>query len=178
MRQRYYWGAIPFLLLLSAFDQATWHEFVSSEGRFSVLMPGTPRSDSVVISTTSGPLNYHRFSAQEDSVGYILTYTDLSDEALKATSPTILMDDTRQGVISSSKGRLVSEQEVSLEGNPGRDIRIEIPENADLPEGGSIRVRLYLVRNRLYQLAIFSRSDGAFDRSVSTFLTSFKLLEG
>lgn len=177
MSQKSYWAILPLMVLfLSAFDQVGWKEFVSTEGGFATMMPSAPNLDSVVISTTSGPLNYHRFSAQGDSIGYILTYTDLSDDALKATSPTALMDDTRQGVITSSKGRLVSEKEIALDGHSGRDARIEIPKSDELPEGGSIRFQIFLVGNRLYQLAIFAKNDDAFSDSVATFFTSFRLL--
>ena len=65
--------------------------------------------------------------------------------------------------------KLTSEEKVSLDGNPGRSF------SADAGANGRLKARIYLVKNRLYQVFVGGSQDKVSDADAQKFLDSFKL---
>jgi len=83
-----------------------------------------------------------------------------------------VLDYLRDGALSGTNGKakLVGETDISIEGHPGRELRVEYP------DGFSI-ARIYLVRNRIYQVfASIPADKKAQEPTVVKILDSFKLL--
>jgi hypothetical protein len=167
------WLAVVLLIaLLTGCQQVTWKEFSSSEGRFSVLMPGTPSEKTSKVNTEVGPVDMFSFRVTQEDSGYDVNYNDYPDAVVEASDAGSMLDGARDGIVSSLQGKLLTEFIISLDGYPGRDIRVEGPDGEH-----TVRTRLYLVDNRLYQLTVVTPKEDSFSKDVAKFLDSFELLE-
>ena len=141
-------------------------EFVSEEGNFSVMMPGTPTEES---ESTAEGIDIHMFSAESGSTAYVVGYSDFPQEIIDVTDPEMLLGFAQDGAVGS--GALISEAPITLNGYPGKDLKFE-----EASEGLIIYARIYLVDNRLYQV-IATTEDSDMPTEISEFLDSFKLLQ-
>ena len=184
---------LTFPALCSAQSQSTnqvqggeWKEFVSTEGRFSVLLPGTPSRLTQPVDNVSGKVAIFTVLETADGV-YVVMFSDIS---ANSTGPEIKMralDAGRDRMLAKDPGlRLVSENNISLAEHPGREWLV-----ADKQE--VTRGRSYVVDNRLYvNLFVMSNSSALntgsdlrsaeslsalFETKSLRFLDSFKLLQ-
>jgi hypothetical protein len=155
-------------------SQAVWSVFNSKEGAFAVLMPNKPVQEVQSIDTDLGKVDAHlAIGSHEDSEVFIASYTDLPSAPADESQIIKALDDVRDGQLKNAKGKLLSETTISLEGIPGRELKIETA------VGPSI-ARIYLANLRLYQIvavvpAAAAGSD-AVARDTAKFLSSFKVI--
>jgi hypothetical protein len=165
------WAAASMLLCpgLSAQDENQLRKFVSQEGRFSVLIPGTPQTDSQSVALSGGSqsttLYQYWVELENDNVSYMVMYNDYPPGFVKDTPQTALTR-TRDGAV---KGKtLLTDREINLNGVPGREF------TAAGPDGYSYEVRQYLKDQRLYQLIVVTNKN--FEAKVRTaFMNSFEI---
>lgn len=152
--------------------ETAWIKFSSPEGRFSVLFPQEPKFESVAASESSGVTNY-RYSDIESGYGFICEYFDV--QSIGADSQHFL-DVTRDGIISGASATKVSEEKISLNTYPGRELQLALKVN----EGTEITglTRIYLVDKRLYSLTFLhlKSMDAAVAADLGKkFFSSFEL---
>lgn len=171
-------NVIKFLLLtlvlvtvLMGCQKTDWKEFKPSDGRFSVLMPGNPDTQTEQVNTSAGAVDLHVFTSALGNSGYIVGYGDYPASLIQTSSPASFLDGIRDGAVSSPKGKLTSERVLSSDNNPGRELKIESPDGKHIIFG-----RYYLVGNRLYQALAINPKEQAFGADATKFLDSFKLL--
>jgi hypothetical protein len=102
---------------------------------------------------------------------YNISYADYSTEMTKTVPADKLLEEGRDAGIQSVNGRLISEKRISLEGSPGREVVIDLPGS----EKVTVRARLYLVDNRLYDIVFGGPPAAAKGPSTDAFMASFKL---
>ncbi len=172
--------SITLLFLAAAVHSARaddWRTFVSKAGAFTVNIPGVPTADSTTMTAEGSSLVMYTYKAQHDSIRYVVTYADYPAEIFRGdTAVEEFLLGAVHGIVSGAKGNLLESRPIAMNGHVGRDVRIEVPVSDIAPEGGSIRLHLYVVGNRMYQLGIFARRNGAFGPKTAQFLESFKLL--
>ena len=158
-------------------SRSDWRTFVSKAGAFTVNIPGVPTADSTTMTAEGSSLVMYTYKAQHDSIRYVVTYADYPAEIFRGdTAVEEFLLGAVHGIVSGAKGNLLESRPIAMNGHVGRDVRIEVPVSDIAPEGGSIRLHLYVVGNRMYQLGIFARRNGAFGPKTAQFLESFKLL--
>ncbi|MEP6774665.1 MAG: hypothetical protein ABJA50_03640 [Chloroflexota bacterium] len=147
---------------------AGWYNFTSSEGAFSVLMPRTPDESSA----TDGPSGHTElmYGAKIGSIAYVVRYADYPPDVIQKAGTENWLDSERDFLVISVPGKLMSERTISIDGYPGRELRVQ----AD--DGKSRIARLYLVRNRLYKVYAVMPDDRSITPKVEQFLDSFTLL--
>jgi hypothetical protein len=147
-----------------------WSEFRSDEGRFSLLMPEKPRSQATTIQTPQGRFEQHAFIASHYPLVCMIAYTDIPRHLLVANNVDEFFESVRDQFIKEVGGKLASESSLSLDGHSGREIEVHMFR-------GRLRLRLFLVGDRLYVLS-FANSDKALESDMETpnkFFGSFKL---
>ncbi len=154
-----------------ASDQPEWKEFVSKEGRFKVLMPGTPKADKVATESDFGKGTLSMNVAQSGNVMYGANYSDFPP-GIKKTPIKQLFDSSRDGAVANLQGKLASEKDIKLGDHPGRELRIEVAGGKQL-----FRARVFLVDQRIYQVVVLSSPEAATSKEADRFLDSFKLTE-
>ena len=148
-----------------------WSEFRSDEGRFSVLMPEKPVSQSSTMETKQGRFDSQVFIATHYPLVCMVGYTVIPREVLVANDVDGFFEGFRDQFIKQVGGKLASESSLTLYGHAGREIKVHMFR-------GELRVRLVLVGDRLYQLVVI-KSDQvvAVDAEIfNKFFDSFKLL--
>jgi hypothetical protein len=154
-------------------DPREWKEFASKEGRFKVLMPGTPKKDKAETESDFGKGVLHMNTAQAGKTIYGANYCDFPAKIRKVPLKQVL-DSSRDGAVANLEGKLVSEKDVRLgkQRVPGREIQIDVAGGKRL-----FRARVYLVEQRLYQVVVFGTKEAATSKETDKFLDSFKLTE-
>lgn len=152
-------------------DPTEWKEFASKEGRFKVLMPGTPKQDKAETESDFGKSVLHMNLARAGKAMYGANYSDFPAEIKKADLKQ-LYDSSRDGAVANLEGKLASEKDIKLGKHPGREIRIDVAKGKQL-----FRARVYLVGQRLYQVIVLGTPETATSKEADQFLDSFKLAE-
>ncbi len=153
-----------------------WSEFSSTEGGFSVSLPGKPTEQKQTQDTAAGPLDIFMYLYEDRSDVYMVGYTNFPEDLISLSDPAALLDGGAEGAVTSMGAENTSKQEISLDGNTGREITFDVPDSK-LPGGGAGKARFYLVGNRLYQLIGLAKGKEASTDNLDKFLDSFKLLK-
>jgi len=161
-------------ILLAGCGGTTWSEFSSADGAFSVLMPGTPTEQTQTQDTDLGPIDVHMFTIEQGEVAYLVGYNVFPAAVIEAATPAAILDGARDGQVETVKGTLLSEKEITLGAYPGRDLEIQV-EGSD--GASSLRSRLFMVGDRLYQLVVAGPKGQSTSPNTIKFLDSFKLVE-
>jgi hypothetical protein len=139
----------------------------SVQGRFSILFPGEPRRDLRILNTAYGSLNLITLRAGSKNTGFAAAYCDYPREMVQDADVGEMLDGARDGAVSNVNGELVYETVINFHGRPGRELEIEMPGQA------TIRARIILIDNRLYQIMGISKSVRILDRKCPEFFDSF-----
>ncbi len=129
-------------------EVVTWTEFLSEEGRFKVLLPAKPTTQTLTLETPKGQIVHHGFIASKGGIFCIIDYADVPSGTADAAQIKELFDTARDEFLKGVEGKLLSETAIKLDGHPGREVV------ADLGSGGKGRIRFYLINERFYQLAV------------------------
>jgi hypothetical protein len=157
--------------MTSADAPREWKEFASKEGRFKVLMPGTPKKEKAETESDFGKGVLHMNTVQAGKTMYGANYCDFPAKIKKVSLKQIL-DSSRDGAVANLEGKLASEKDIKLGKYTGREIRINVAGGKQL-----FRARVYLVEQRLYQVVVFGTREAATSKEADKFLDSFKLTE-
>jgi hypothetical protein len=186
MKLRVWLPALAAALLLAGYPQAqpstatqpvqarrsTWKQFSSTQGGFSVLMPGTPKQLRLSQQTQIGPIDVYGFVVDQNqkSVGYVVMYADFPVNLAQTVNPKQIFNSGRDRVLNMVQGKLVSQRDVRLQRYPGKEFTYEA-------KGSIVKHRLYLVNRRMYQLIVVmdKNQQQSLSRSTTGFFNSFKL---
>lgn len=148
-----------------------WKELTSADGRFSVDFPGTPKQVKDPRQTKFGKVEAQLvILSVSNKVFYGVAYLDYPASVLKAHGADELLDDAIDSAVKGVKGaRIESKENVTQNGSPGRQLVLTAPGNLQLT------MKMFLVKNRLYQVIA---SVGKGEEKIADpkrFLDSFKL---
>jgi hypothetical protein len=149
-----------------------WKLLTSKEGGFEVALPGTPIKSEQRVKTATGQLDVTVFALEAGrDTTYVVSYSDLPADEVKPGRETKRLNFARDGAVANARGKLRSEKKITLDGHPGRELVIETRTDV------VIRMRVYAVKQRLYQ--VVAMGPGAFHQSkdAALFLDSFRLLK-
>jgi len=150
-----------------------WVSFKSDKGGFSISMPNQPTERVQTVNSVAGDINTYLFSTSlnNGTVNYTVSYMDLP--AMAASMPeNLLLEAISGGIIGDQRVKVMSERAIKLDNYNGREFKIESPTQS------IVQHRTYLVKQRVYQIAVEVPAANANQLSgdVERFLSSFKLL--
>lgn len=156
-------------------DAAAWKKFAPWEGRFSVLMPGSPVASTQTVESPFGALSMHLYTLTTP-VQYGVSYIDYPHSLEDSGRLGEFFAGVRDGGLRATGAKLLEEKEITLGTHPGRAFKIQLG-------GGRVgRVRAYVVKNRLYQIIFTAPEGGAHDaglpsleETANRFFDSFQL---
>lgn len=147
----------------------TWTDYVSREGGFTVRVPKPPSYQTSEASTAVGSITVHTFVIEHGQMVYAVMYNDIPGNLPDV--PEALADGRDGTLATAGEGaELVYEKDISIDGNPGLEFRINVPDPA-----GVYTARMYVVGDRLYQVLAMSPAGVNADEAVFKFLDSFEL---
>lgn len=156
-------------------ESVQWQEFSSTEGGFSISMPGQPTERELPVRGGNSSVSSREFALvlEEEKLVYSVNYADfpMISEELNPSQINLLLDGARDAAVRNLKnGQLVSDRPIELNGYIGREIEVANP------DGFSAKTRLYWVQPRLYMIVVASTSETGLNRESERFLESFRLL--
>ena len=155
----------------------SWKRFVSLEGGFTVDFPGSPKVSEETISSPG--LKYVVHKTQLTTwAEYGVIYSDYPKSFVDQTTADVILDQGAKGAVAEMNSQLLSIKPTKLSGYPGRFMKER------MPNGTIMQLKLVLVRQRLFQVAITTpREDGADSATVNfynsiaqKFLDSFEII--
>lgn len=146
-----------------------WAEFKSEEGRFSIMMPAKPNYATQTIETGQGRFEHHLFISRVGLLVCFVDYADMPKELGDAKNSDALFDLARDEFLKGAQAKLERETNITMDGHPGRELRV-------LVYGGAARLRVFLINGRLYQLVItlIDKKATSEEEAVEKFFKSFK----
>ncbi|MBD80066.1 MAG: hypothetical protein CL840_14230 [Crocinitomicaceae bacterium] len=168
--------ALAAFLTMGLVSPNGWYLLKSVDPGFKIQFPAKPDSSIRILGTNGGELEVKIFSlntsADENAENliYSLNYSDLPSKLLNASKE-------EQGeyfkklintMVYNVHGRLMSEQIIDLNGFPGREVKIDFKEGLAV-----IRLRIYMVNEKLYMLQVITLAQKDFNTSIFRFLNSF-----
>jgi hypothetical protein len=160
-------------------DPQAWKEYSSTEGGFSILFPGAPSESSQLVDAAPGVQFKLRIYSLKTQAEYGVMYADYPIPVGDPAVAKRVLDNGAKGAVASVNSELLEIQEIALDGHPGRYLKER------MPGGELMRVKMLLVGQRMYQVAITTpREEGAsaervkqYEAMADKFLNSFKLMK-
>jgi len=148
---------------------AQMQPYTSTDGRFSVLFPGSPTQNAqpVALSDTES-MTLHQFRFDGNNLSYMVMYNDYPAKYV-AGEPQSILESVRDGSTESLKSTLTSDGPIDLNGVPGRAFQLTDK------DGITYVARDFLDGQRLYQV-IVTVAAGSSATQAEDFLNSFRIL--
>jgi hypothetical protein len=143
-------------------------EFKSETGGFSIATPYSLKETTQSVDTAAGKVETHMFRAEQGQEAWVVAYSELPVEIVQASDPRGMLEASRDGAVANINGELVSDAPISLNEYPGREFTASA-------QGLSLRARMFLVENRLYQIMAVVPKDKENSKEIDDFLQSFQL---
>jgi hypothetical protein len=162
---------LPALALLLVGCGPSFNEYTSTEGRFTVRVPGTPQ---VTRKEIPGATVFMA-TVEQPSGRYVVGWMDIQPKPDEGEAPVwVSLGNARDSAVRSVGGTLLFDHKITLGGKkyPGFDLLIELPGKED-----RTRDRMYLVNGRLYQVIASGRKWWVESSDTQKFLDSFRLVE-
>jgi len=154
-------------------EKPGWKKFTSREGGFSVLMPGTPVAKREAVPTPLGPIATYFFSLEvQQGTNLTVSFAEVPQGLLGLEGvDDLLLTMARDAAVKQVDGKLLKDEPVKLNQRiPGREFQI------DVGLGSILRMRVFLVQNRVYQIVAAGPKDYATGKDADKFLDSFTLM--
>jgi len=145
-----------------------WKEYVSGEGKFTVLLPGIPTTGYKPIGTYSPVSVTYVTNLQLPPVAFLIEYFDLPAPPSASSNVKTLLDETRDRVVKSYSMKSVNENDSTFMNYPERQLK------GKLPNGEVFLSRMLLVKQRVYQIAIVVPSDQTILSYITRYFDSFR----
>jgi len=129
---------------------------VNADEGFSVKMPGKPQVQRQKVTIPAGDVATAAYSLQTpEGVIYSVSIADYPEKVVAARPAEAFLNEGRDGLNNQLKGTVSNEQEITLDGYPGKSYTVSSP-------NGEVKARNYLVGPRLYtMLVLYNPSIGA-----------------
>lgn len=129
-----------------------WTKLRPPGGGFEAEMPAAPREEKSTKATSVGPVDTVAFtSTPVVGTSYSIVYATYPVGKITSANREHVLDGARDGAVGAVSGRLVSERHIMIDSAPGREIVFKIAS-----KGVTVRMRLTLLRNRLYIVQVVS----------------------
>jgi hypothetical protein len=162
----------PWLVLalpVTAYQGTEWKSFSPKDAAFSILFPGPPTEQKNPVKTPSGTIDIYLCEVVTTEGKYVVSWSEFPADSIKPNTEDQRLNNARDAAVASAKGKLKREKALLLDKYPGRELVIEI-------EGKpTVLMRMYAVKNRLYQVVVVGSIDMVTSKEAAKFLDSFKL---
>jgi len=146
----------------------TWIDFESTDGSFSISLPGQPAEKVTETPIGTGTVKTTTYTLNLGPGGfYFVSYTD------NVSKPADAFDSVQKEL--AKQGTVLEKKDITLDGAPGREISLEM--TAKQPGDILTTVRVFAVGGRLYQVLTTHQKATTSAADQKRFLDSFKVLK-
>lgn len=166
----------------SDYSPKAWKPFRDKEGKFSINFPEPPNEATQTRETPGGNIEIHVLRYKGPVAVLLFFSYDFPNLPTDAKDRKALFDRFREAQLKpfqSANPKIIGEGEISLAGNQGYRYHLELNGQQ------VIRIRIFQVGNRVYQLIVQTRKglpnelEGSddFEKIANGFFDSFQLTE-
>lgn len=160
--------ALLSLLLLA--PQPDWRAFSPKDAAFTVEFPAAPTEHKKTVKGMGGTVEVVFYEVElPGDRKFLVGVSEFPETSIKAGTEDKRLDNARDGAVNSVKGKLRREKALVLDSHPGRELVIDVEGKA------SVVLRMYAVKNRLYQVVVVGNGEFVSGRDAEKFLLSFKV---
>ena len=161
MNRRLLLFALFLMLSASALGQdAKWIRFSPAGSGFEIMLPNEPTEKVEKRANFTA----HMYSSTMGRTVFLISYSDYQ------TIPEKALEANRDDFIKQMQATLLSSRNVEFDGKTGLEFTSEI-------SAANVKSRIFLVGNRLYQIAALVFKDTQDDTNVDRFFQSFAFLK-
>jgi hypothetical protein len=165
-------GADKFLDSFKLQEPSDWQEYTVKECGFKVVLPGKPSKREKELQGPTGKFSMTMFGFNTgQAMNFYGVYHTNYPSDVPIASDDSFLDELRDRLLPTFKGKLISEQKLKLDKRPGRELLIE----SELH--GILRYRIYLDGRRVYQVVVGGSDTFVKSKDTDKFFDSFKLIE-
>ncbi|MEH1905705.1 MAG: hypothetical protein V7L04_31085 [Nostoc sp.] len=155
--------------------QPKWKLFTAPDGRFTILMPGSPNRNTEYQKTYMGEINLETFVAQppKQQVAYVVAYNDFPYSYGQMADPQAVLNNARDMALKTTRSHLINQRNIRSSNNhPGKEIEY-------INSGGKItKSRMYVAEGRLYQVMAITtkKQQKTLAKTITGYLNSFHVV--
>lgn len=152
----------------AAAGQSTWQKVRIDDGKFSVILPCTPKFKTEDVTNLGKTSPLKTYSCLRDNVYYVAAVTDFP----KAFNEKVALDQSRDDFVKGFEGKLTAEKTFSFLTHTGREVWTRSVD----PKDESVAVfRFIFVGSRLYSLGVAKRASVTTAMENAKYFSSFTL---
>lgn len=163
-------SAVSATLLAFAASLAWGDTVASKDGHYSANFPGPAKESTQTVTTDSGPTTAHILTYQTPKAIFTALYSDYPPRAVGRVPVDVVYAGAIDGAARKAGGTLRSSVPIQVESVTGREAVFDAPNKTE-----TVRVRYFLVGNRLYQVMYDGPSGTEKSQEATNFLNSFHL---
>ena len=156
-------------LLFPGSQESAWKTISPKDSGYSVAFPRSPKESTQPVHTDAGTFQLHQTLYTTSQCAFLAAYTDFASSIVEPASVKKILDGARDGAIKSVNGKLIRERKLMIAGYPGREFEVAVQMNM------IYRERLFLVKDRFYQVVVVAPKNYEDQDEISKFLESFRL---
>jgi hypothetical protein len=149
-----------------------WQEVSSEEGRYSVVMPGAPTQTTDTGQTPGGSADVHYAVSEGQGRQYGVSYVDYPAGFFEGLSLNVISENMSKMLSSQNGYSILGDSAVRAGGHEGRELRAESQDGKT-----SMRIRLFVVKDRMYDVTVLGAGEEAFSPEPDKFFDSYTLLK-
>ncbi len=153
----------------------SWQKLEDADGAFRVELPGTAKHQTEQTPTAVGNIELHMFLVESaGGSAFTAMYSDYPKSIIRAANADKILEGAQNGAVTNINGKLDTQRKIKIGSHPGR----EFSAKASTPLGGELEYtsRIYLVKNRLYQVTLAALGGTVAEADKKRFFDSFALL--
>jgi hypothetical protein len=128
-------------------DDHVWQTFSPPEGYFKVDLPSAPYEVIVPVNLGTELISMRAYRLETPVAAYLVSYVDYSRSLVDPAEIEKAFDGGSNRLTETAKGYVISQKKIATGNIPGREVVIE--------NGVAVvKLRMYLVKNRLYQVVV------------------------
>lgn len=162
----------------SAEKAIPWVDYTSPDGRFSISLPCSPKevtkkNGEHVVHTLTAFVNEVEGNNQEVKLATVVSYQELPKPVLTRKDAQGFLDGMQKGFCKSDD-KLLSAQDITIEGGLGREVYAELSE----APGRVYRSRFYVMSYHTYSLLVVGGSfESVQSADANAFYDSFRIMK-
>ena len=127
----------------------SWQPFHSEEGRFSILMPETPKMTQTKQHSVIGTVTNQIFTVWNGHEKFTVDYSDLPHFGVEFAAANTIYDHTKGALLKQTLSKMRSYDDVTLNGLKGKRLVYDTPPRQGHPKMTG-EAHFFLIGDRLY----------------------------
>lgn len=148
--------------------------FYSKEGGFSIVFPGTPTERKHTSTSEIGQIELTQYIyGKDDTHAWVASFSDYPERMIQLGNKEQLLKGIKYRILEDLRAQTLTEEKIKLDDKHDGLSFVAKAKKKDL----NITYKIFLVKNRVYQLSMYSSIAPIETQDSTDFFGSFKLVE-